>query len=102
MGAGVVAPYARQHSKQQIGLPLEVLENNGGNVIYHQSKITDPYLICPYCNDLQTINIFYSLSISNFKFYLIFNMVDTKSILESYTIYGMPKHSDTVNISFSF
>lgn len=52
MGAGVVAPYAGQHGKQQIGLPLEVLENNGGNVIYHQSKITEPYLICPCCNDL--------------------------------------------------
>lgn len=71
MGAGVVAPYAGQHSKQQIGLPLEVLENNGGNVIYHQSKIAEPYLICPCCNDLYTINIFFQPF--NFKFQVLLN-----------------------------
>lgn len=47
-------------------------------------------------------NIFFSFLILNFKFYLIFNMVDIKFILQFYIIYGMFKYLDTVNISFSF
>lgn len=47
-------------------------------------------------------NIFFSFLILNFKFYLIFNMVDIKFILEFYIIYGMFKYLDIVNISFSF
>lgn len=47
-------------------------------------------------------NIFFSFLILNFKFYLIFNMVDIKFILQFYIIYGMFKYLDIVNISFSF
>lgn len=100
MGAGVVAPYAGQHGKQQIGLPLEVRKTMGEMSFTIKARLLNHISFAHVAMICR--NIFFSLSISNFKFYLIFNMVDTKSILESYTIYGMPKHSDTVNISFSF
>lgn len=78
MGAGIVAPYARQHGKQQIGLPLEVLESKGTMTFIIKARLLNHISFAQVTMICRQLKFFYSILISNFNVYLIFNMVDTK------------------------
>lgn len=97
-----MAPNTGQHSKQQIGLSLEVLESKGAMSFIIKVRLLNHISFAQVAMICRQLKFFFSFSITNFNFYSIFNMVNIKYMLSSYIIYGMPKHSDTVNISFSF
>lgn len=78
MGAGIVAPYAGQHGKQQIGLPLEVLESKGTMSFTIKARLLNHISFAQVTMICRQLKFFYSILISNFNVYLIFNMVDTK------------------------